>query len=243
MSEPVPMPLAHHETAPAGEPAPHPATAFAGRTFDAILFDLDGTLIDSNASVERSWLRWAAEERIDPARLSAAHGKPAAEIVARLLPPERVAGSAARIMEYETTDVGGIVPRPGTVEALASLPAGRAAIVTSCTRPLLAARAGAAGIVVPPVAVTIDDVERGKPDPAPFLLGARLLGFEPSRCLVVEDAPAGLTAARAAGCATLAVAGTHDLRVLDADAAVPDLSYVRFVTGPDGVSLLDATSG
>lgn len=236
MSDRATTHLADHETDTPGL-APHPAQAFAGRTFDAILFDLDGTLIDSTASVERSWLRWAEEEQVHPDRLRGSHGMPAAEIVARLLPPERVAASAAKITHFEVTDTEGVVPRPGTLEALASLPAERVAIVTSCTRPLLNARAGAAGVTQPQVAVTIDDVERGKPDPAPFLLGARLLGFDPARCLVVEDAPAGLTAARAAGCATLAVDGTHDLRLLDADAAVPDLTHMRFVTGPDGVSV------
>lgn len=224
----------------AGSAAPHPATAFAGRTFDAILFDLDGTLIDSTASVERAWARWAAEEEIELSALRGSHGMPAAEIVARLLPPDRVAGAIARIMEYEVTDTDGVVLRPGTAEALASLPAGRAAIVTSCTRPLLSARGGAAGLVEPAVAVTIDDVHRGKPDPAPFLLGAERLGVDPARCLVVEDAPAGLRAGRLAGCATLAVDGTHELATLDADAAVANLAGVRFVTGADGVALAAA---
>lgn len=242
MTEPAPTHLVDDE-GPSTAAAPHPAQAFAGRTFDAILFDLDGTLIDSTAAVERAWARWAVEEEVEPSALRGSHGMPAAEIVARLLPTDRVAGSIARIMEYEETDTAGTVLRPGTAEALASLPAGRAAIVTSCTRPLLAARAGAARLVQPAVAVTIDDVHRGKPDPAPFLLGAQRLGFDPARCLVVEDAPAGLTSGRAAGCATLAVDGTHDLRALDADAAVANLSEVRFVTGPDGVSLEAATRG
>ncbi|ADB51737.1 HAD-IA family hydrolase [Conexibacter woesei] len=218
----------------------HLAPLFDGRTFDAVLFDLDGTLIDSTASVERAWTRWAAEEGVARERLRGSHGMPAAEIVARLLPPERAAAAFQRILDYEVTDVAGIVPRPGTAAALASLPAGRAAIVTSCTRALAAARGGAAGLVAPAAVVTIDDVERGKPDPAPFLAGARILGVAPERCLAVEDAPAGLASARAAGCTTLAVDGTHALDALDADAAVPDLSHVRFVTGPDGVAVLSA---
>lgn len=239
MTQPPPKHLVDDSSA-APDVAPHPAVAFAGRTFDAILFDLDGTLINSQAAVERAWARWAGEEGVELSALRGSHGMPAAEIVARLLPDDRVAGAIARIMTYEETDVDGTVLRPGTAEALASLPAGRAAIVTSCTRPLLTARGGAAGVVEPSVVVTIDDVHRGKPDPAPFLLAAERLGVDPARCLVVEDAPAGLTAGRAAGCATLAVDGTHALEQLDADAAVADLSLVRFEVGADGVSVLEA---
>lgn len=219
----------------------HSSPLFGDRTFDAVLFDLDGTLIDSTAAVERAWTRWALEEGISRERLNGSHGMPAAEIVARLLPAEQVEASFRRILGYEVADVAGIVPRPGTVAALASMPVGRAAIVTSCSRTLATARIGAAAGLVPPAAVvTSDDVARGKPDPEPFLTGARLLGFAPERCLVVEDAPAGLTAGRAAGCATLAVDGTHELHLLDADAAVADLSRVRFVTGPGGIAVLAA---
>lgn len=217
--------------------APDPVAAFAGRAFDAILFDLDGTLVDSTASVERAWLRWAREEHVEIARMRGSHGMPAAEIVIRLLPEERHAAAIARIMDYEVNDVAGVLARPGSADALAALPAGRAAIVTSCTRPLLAARASAAGLTLPAVTVTADDVTRGKPDPEPFRLGAERLGLDPARCLVVEDAPAGLTAARAAGCATLAVDGTHPLDQLEADAAIANLSLLRFALDGDGVRL------
>lgn len=215
--------------------APDPVEAFAGRTFDAVLFDLDGTLVDSTASVERAWLRWAREEHVEIARMQGSHGMPAAEIVIRLLPEERHASAIARIMDYEVNDVEGTLPRPGSVEALASLPPERLAIVTSCTGPLLAARAGAAGLTLPATTVTADDVSRGKPDPEPFRLGAQRLGFAPARCLAVEDAPAGLTAARAAGCATLAVDGTHALDQLDADASIANLSLLRFAVDGDGI--------
>jgi sugar-phosphatase len=222
--------------------APHPLEAFAGHSFDGILFDLDGTLIDSRIALERSWSRWAAEERIDLFALQGSHGMPAAEIVARLLPAPRVEAALARIVHYEEVDVDGVIARPGSHDALAALPHGTAALVTSCTRILASARAGAAGLTLPRAVVTFDDVERGKPAPDPFLAGAAALGLDPSRCLVVEDAPAGLTGARAAGCATLAVDGTHHLDELDADAAVPDLSHIRFEAGPDGVRLV-ATPG
>ncbi len=223
------------ETTVTGGAAPDPVEAFAGRSFDAVLFDLDGTLVDSTASVERAWIRWAREEHVEIERMQGSHGMPAAEIVVRLLPEERHAAAIARIMDYEVNDVDGVVPRPGSADALAALPAGRAAIVTSCTRPLLAARAGAAGLTLPAVTVTADDVSRGKPDPEPFRLGAQRLGFDPARCLVVEDAPAGLTAARAAGCATLAVDGTHPLEQLDADASIANLSLLRFALDGDGI--------
>jgi sugar-phosphatase len=213
----------------------HPATAFAGRTFDAILFDMDGTLVDSTPAVERAWRRWAAEEGLELSALANSHGQPAAQIVARVLPPERFAASLERIVDYELTDLDGVVPLPGAIAALASLPHERAAIVTSCSGPLAAVRIEAAGLDAPAQVVTIDDVDHGKPDPAPFLEGARRLGADPARCLVVEDAPAGLAAGRAAGCATLAVAGTHALEVLDADAYAPDLAHVRFEVRDGGV--------
>jgi mannitol-1-/sugar-/sorbitol-6-phosphatase len=129
---------------------------------------------------------------------------------------------------------------PGAVEALAALPAGRAAVVTSCTRLLAHARIEAAGLVAPGVVVTASDVTHGKPDPEPFVLGARRLGADPARCLVVEDAPAGLQAGRAAGAATLAVVTTHPAGDLDADVVVPSLADVRFRTGPDGVRVVAA---
>lgn len=222
--------------------APHPAEVFAGHLFDGILFDLDGTLIDSTAALERSWGRWAREEGLALDVLLGSHGMPAAEIVARVLPAHRVEPALARIVHYEATELEGVIARPGSHDALASLPLGRSALVTSCTRVIGVARAGAAGLTLPSALITFDDVTRGKPAPDPFLAGARALGLDPSRCLVVEDAPAGLTGARAAGCATLAVDGTHHLDELDADAAVPDLSHLRFEAGAGGVRLV-ATPG
>jgi sugar-phosphatase len=111
------------------------------------------------------------------------------------------------------------------------------AIVTSCTRSLLEARLAGSRLQRPREVVTFDDVEHGKPAPDPFLLGARRLGDDPGRCLAVEDAPAGLASARAAGCTTLAVGATHPHTELDADAHAPDLSHVRFTPGPDGVTV------
>lgn len=198
-----------------------------GLTFAAVIFDMDGTLVDSTPAVVRSWALWAVEQGIDPNRLAGFHGVPAAAVVAALLDAEAVPAALARITELETADVDGVVPLPGTVDALSTL-GGCAAIATSCTRDLAAVRIAASGIPAPAVVVTVDDVAHGKPAPDPYLLAAERLGVDPYDCLVVEDAPAGLTSARAAGCRTLAVTTTTPVDKLDADAVVGDLSQVRF---------------
>lgn len=215
--------------------------ALDGRDFAAVLFDMDGTLIDSIPVVVRSWLRWAQEEDVDPRRLVGFHGVPARGIAERLLPPERVDAAVARIEAIETADTEGITVLPGTVEALAALAgdldAQRCAIATSCTRVLADARIAATGLPVPDVVVTASDVERGKPHPDPFLLAAQRLGVDPADCLVVEDAPGGLEAARAAGCATLAVTTTTAPADLIADAVVDTLADVRFAVADGRVRL------
>lgn len=200
---------------------------------DALLFDMDGTLVDSTASVLRGWQTVAAEFPIPPDLFAVVprHGRPAVEIMADLLPRELIPAAAARLDELERTDTDDVVLLPGAARLLAAAPAGRWAVVTSAGRPLAQVRLGAAGIgtvgIAAPALVTIDDVSRGKPDPEPFLLGAKLLGVPPERCLVFEDAPAGLAAARAAGAMTVAVTTTHTADELDADVIVPDLSAVR----------------
>jgi mannitol-1-/sugar-/sorbitol-6-phosphatase len=230
------------DTAPLPAPVglPRGVEELQGRRFAAVLFDMDGTLIDSTPVVTRSWHRWAAEEDVDPARLSGMHGVPAAGIIARLLPPERWPEATARINALELADTDGIRVLGGAAEALAALPAGRAAIATSCTRPLASARIAATHLAAPSVVVTADDTERGKPAPDPYLLAARRVGADPAECLVVEDAPSGITAARAAGCATLAVATTHvveELLAAGPDAVVVDLAGVELSASADGVRL------
>ena len=216
-------------------PSLHDLSALEPLVFDAVLFDMDGTLIDSTPSVERSWVTWALEHGVDPNVLHGNHGVPAAQIVAKVLPAERVAAAVARITELEVADVTGIVVLPGAAEALRALPAGRCAIVTSCTRPLAQARIAASGLSAPGVVVTADDVVSGKPDPEPYRLGAQRLGFDPARCLVVEDAPSGLLAGRLAGAATLAVTTTTPASGLKADAVVTNLADVRFWVTDHGV--------
>jgi sugar-phosphatase len=216
---------------------PSPLASLQDRAFAAVIFDMDGTLVDSTAAVVRSWVRWAEEHELDPRRLQGFHGVPAAAIVAELLPDHLHAAAIDRINALELTDTDGIELLPGAAEALAALAPDLAAIATSCTAPLAAARIGSSGLRAPSVVVTADDVERGKPHPDPFLLAARRLGADPADCLVVEDAPGGLQAARAAGCATLAVTTTTAREALVADVVVTDLSHVAFTRTASQVSL------
>ncbi|GAA1517961.1 HAD family hydrolase [Streptomyces albidochromogenes] len=211
---------------------------------DALLFDNDGTLLSSLESVIRCWTRWAGEYGISAERFAAVelHGRPAAEIAADLLPPDVVPGAVARIEQLEVEDVtepGGVVLLPGTAELLASLPADRWAVVTSATRRLAEARLAEAGIH-PKAMITADDITRGKPDPEPYLTAARRLGVDPARCVVFEDAPAGLAAGRAAGMRTVALATTHAASELVADIVVPDLSAVSALATGDGVRIVVA---
>src|SRR5206468_3465370 len=170
----------------------------------AVLLDMDGTLVDSDAAVERSWRAWAAEYRVDPARGPlVAHGLPALGNVRRLRPDlsEDEAAAAARYqLELEYVDVADIAAAPGAHELLGELDRLGLpwAVVTSADPPLARTRLAAAGIR-PALLVTIDDVRAGKPDPEGYLLAARKLGVDPRRCLVVEDAEAGVRAGQAAG--------------------------------------------
>ncbi|MDQ0778524.1 sugar-phosphatase [Streptomyces aurantiacus] len=206
---------------------------------DALLFDNDGTLVSSLESVYRCWNRWAAEYGITPEEFARVelHGRPAAEIAADLLPAARVAEAVVRIEHLEVEDVvGGVRLLPGTKALLDSLPADRWAVVTSATRRLAEARLAEVGIR-PKNLIAADDITRGKPDPEPFLLAARQLGVHPARCVVFEDAPAGLQAGRAAGMTTVALTTTHRAAELTADVVVEDLSAVSALVTDGGVEL------
>jgi mannitol-1-/sugar-/sorbitol-6-phosphatase len=207
----------------------------ADEVFEAVLFDMDGTLIDSTPAVFRAWTTWAGEMGLTEEQLGRHHGVPSAGVVRAVLPPERQQAAIDRINELELTDVGDIVVLPGAAEALKALVDAKNAIATSCTRPLAGARIEAAGLQPPSTVVTADDVTHGKPDPEPYLLAAEKLGVDPRRCLVVEDAPMGLQSAHAAGCFTLAVVTTTPREALDADAVVDDLSAVEFLRVDDGI--------
>lgn len=210
------------------------------REFDAVLFDLDGTLVDSTASVVRSWRRFAEHFDVSMEALHANHGQPARTLVSLLLPADRHAEALAHVTDLEVTDAVGLHPIRGAAEFFASVPPQRRAIVTSGSVPIATARLAAAGYDRPAVFVTVDDVVNGKPNPEPFLLAAERLGVDPARCLVVEDAPAGIAAARAAGCAVLALTGTTAEEELTADLVVDGLDAVRLEVAESGALRLAA---
>lgn len=191
------------------------------RELRAVLFDMDGTLVTSDESVERAWTTWSAEYGANPADvLAIAHGAPAESTVDKMLPlldeTSRTV-AAARQLELQYDDLAGVAAAPGAAEVLATieqlgLPW---AVVTSADHRLAKVRLGAAGID-PPVLVTIEDISRGKPDPEGYLRAAGLLEVDPEYCLVVEDAEVGLQAARAAGARTAALKGLEgDVRLVD----------------------------
>ncbi|MFK0118298.1 HAD family hydrolase [Streptomyces sp. NPDC090994] len=206
----------------------------------ALLFDNDGTLVSSLESVHRCWTRWAQEYGITAEEFGRVelHGRTAAEVAADLLPADVVPGAVARIEDLEVEDVpgGGVRLLPGTLDLLGALPADRWAVVTSATRRLAEARLAAVGIL-PKTLIAADDITRGKPDPEPYLLGARALGVDPAACVVFEDAPAGLRSGRAAGMATVALATTHRAGELDADLVVEDLSALSVLVTDGGVEI------
>ncbi|WP_229276205.1 HAD-IA family hydrolase [Agromyces kandeliae] len=214
--------------------------ALFGRTFDAVLFDLDGTLVDSTASVARSWRRFAEHYGVSMEALHANHGQPARTLIGRLLPADLHEEGLAHVTELEVADAVDLPPVRGARAFYDAVPAERRAIVTSGTVPIAAARLSAAGFATPDVFVTADQVEHGKPHPEPFLTAAERLGVDPERCLVVEDAVAGVAAARAAGCAVLALTGTVGAEELHADLIIDGLDRVRLAEDGGELRLIPA---
>ena len=205
----------------AGTPAPREPAAMA---FAAVISDLDGVLIDSSGPTVRSWRAWGERHGLDGEAIQAGnHGRPARAVIAEHVPAALVEADAEHLAHLETTDTHGVVAYPGAAEVLA-LPPGRVAIATSCTAPLARARLEAAELPIPDVLVTADQVARGKPAPDPYLQAAERLGVDPAACLVLEDAPAGIEAARAAGMTVWAVTTTHEAHELAAaDRVAPGL--------------------
>lgn len=202
-------------------------------TVEAILFDLDGTLIDSTIATERVWTDWSRTMGLKDYRHTA-HGLPARSLVASLIEESRQDEALELINRMEIQDTDGICIKDGVAQLLETLPASRWTIVTSCTRELAAARMRAAGLHTPEHMVTADQVSAGKPNPEGFEVAAHRLGVDVSRCLVVEDAPVGLTAGSASGARTLGVTGTYAASQLTADAVVPSLARLSVTPGPDG---------
>lgn len=175
----------------------------------ALLFDLDGVLINSTPAVARVWRQWAIEHGFNPEEVVArAHGRPSLTTVREYLPNADHEAENREVERREMEDLAGIVPLPGALELLASLPPDRWTIVTSCTRPLAEVRIKAAGLPVPKKLVTANDITHGKPHPEPFLLGASALGFPATECVVFEDIPAGVQAGKAAGAKVFAFTTT-----------------------------------
>jgi sugar-phosphatase len=174
-----------------------------------VLFDLDGVLVDSTPAVARVWAGWAREHGFEPDEVvKKAHGRPSIATIRELLPDADHAEEDREVERREIADVEGIVPLPSAKELLQALPVECWAIVTSCTRGLARVRIAAAGLPEPKHLVTATDVRHGKPDPEPYLKGAQLLGVPAADCLVVEDAPAGIRAGKAAGARVLALRTT-----------------------------------
>ena len=188
-------------------------------TTKGLLFDMDGVLISSIGSVVRCWRRWCEMYGVPNAEsFEVPHGTRAVDIV-RMLKPEfdeaEVAEGLRAIEELEIADTADLTVLPGVKSLLERLPPERWVIVTSATRRLLLGRLAAAGLPIPERFITGDMVQRGKPDPEPYRRGAELLGFAPSDCIVVEDAPSGVGAGVAAGCRVLGVLGTHTVSELN----------------------------
>ncbi len=176
-----------------------------------LLFDMDGVLISSIASVVRSWRKWATLYKVpNAATYVTPHGIPARDIIAQIAPEADAEEGLRLIEQIELEDMEDLQVLPGVRALVESLPPERWAIVTSATRKLLMGRLKAAGLPLPGVIVSADDVTKGKPDPEPYLRGAELIHVPIGECIVVEDAPSGVHAGRAAGARVLAVLGTSD---------------------------------
>lgn len=195
----------------------------------AILFDLDGVLADSTAVVDRVWRVWADERGLDgDAIMDVAHGRPSAEIIRDFAPQLPVESEVELLEHREAEDLSGLAGIMGAAELVRSLPRTSWAVVTSGTTTVALPRLAAVGIPEPPVLITANDIVKGKPDPEGYLAAASRLGAPASRCIVIEDSPAGLQAARAARMRTIGVTTTFSSESLTpVDALVSSLEPVR----------------
>ncbi|MFG3110757.1 HAD-IA family hydrolase [Streptomyces tendae] len=212
------------------------ATASTVLPARALLLDMDGTLVNSDAAVERVWRRWADRHGLDGDEvMKVVHGRQGYASMALLLPDrpmEQNYADNARMLAEETADTEGVVVIPGATDFLASLRGLPHALVTSADVALSTARMAAAGLVQPDVRITAESVGASKPDPEGFLKGAAELGIDPADCIAFEDSGAGIAAARAAGMRVVGVgprAGFHG-----PDVVVEDLTQVRVEAAPDG---------
>ncbi len=197
----------------------------------ALLFDMDGVLINSTPAVARVWRRWAVEHGFDPEEVvPRAHGRPSLTTVREYLPDSDHELENREVERREIEDVEGVIPLPGALDLLASLPDDRWIIVTSCTRALAEVRLRAAGLPLPKKMITSNDITHGKPHPEPYQKGASVLGFPPPECIVLEDVPAGIHAGKAAGAKVIAFRTTTQepiLRKAGADWVLNNCADIR----------------
>lgn len=198
---------------------------------DAIIFDLDGVLVDSSAVIERHWKRWAARHGVDLEQvMRLMHGRRAAETMRLVAPGLDVESEAEHFQAAQVPDTQGLQQIEGAARLVGSLPTDAWAVATSATREIAVNRLDSVGLPVPRVLVAAEDVERGKPAPDAYLLAAAGLSVSPGHCIVVEDAPAGVEGAKAAGMQVVAVTTTHERDDLGrADAVADDLSDLKIV--------------
>jgi mannitol-1-/sugar-/sorbitol-6-phosphatase len=204
-----------------------------------ILFDMDGVLVSSIGSVERSWTKWAEKHGVDPAlAIKTAHGRRAIETVRFLRPDLNDEEELRHLEEMEVNDNEGVEILEGVLPILQALPTNRWTVVTSATKRLALSRMRHGGIPVPERVVTADKVSKGKPDPEPYVVGAKLLGLKPEECLVIEDAASGAKAGHAAGCKVLATLFSHSMESLSAaDWIVKSLRDVRVKVAGDVIEV------
>ena len=202
----------------------------------AILFDLDGVLCDSTGAVDREWREWARRKGVDAeAVMAIAHGVRTIEVIRAVAPHLDAEAEAEAIENEEASDQAGVSVMPGAAELVRSIPPGRWGVVTSGSRLLASARLPFCGLPVPDVLVTSDDVTDGKPHPEPYLKGAARLGFDPADCLVMEDAPAGIQAARAAGMRVIGITSTYAADALvQAHAVIGKLAQIQVTSNGAG---------
>ena len=204
-----------------------------------VLFDLDGVLVDSTPAVSRVWAKWAAKHGfVAEDVVRQAHGRPSIATIRDLLPHADHDAENREVERGEIDDTEGVVPLPGALELLQAIPQDRWAIATSCTRRLAEVRIRAAGLPLPKHMITSTDVQRGKPDPEPYVKAAKILGLAPADCMVVEDAPAGIRSGKASGARVLALRTTApDAELTQSGAAwiANDLASVHLAsTNGDG---------
>jgi sugar-phosphatase len=213
----------------------------------ALLFDMDGVLVDSTPAVARVWTAWANKFGFDGGEVvRRAHGRPSIATIRELLPDGDHHVEDQEIEQAEIEDVGDIIALPGAAGLLDGLPDIRYAVVTSATHALALVRLRAAGFRIPNHLVTASDIQRGKPDPEPYLRGARSLGLSGADCIVIEDAPAGIQSGKAAGSRVIALRTTAEdpaLREAGADWIVNDCSAISIASHPPDGTLLLTLSG